>query len=273
MRVSFENESNFGLQGLLIEPTVNRDASEYLASHYDEIVKKVRSMGVPFNNAKDLVHDVLISFINAENEGKGYDSTYSDELISLEQFVYGRLKGYSKNARYYSEGVEVGGTTVEFSKGKTQITSGYVNSDGELVTKQSKQKEKRKVSVIVGSASFDEANGESDSNDGFQLAYMMASTTDDLADVEESLAIREQLDYCLDFSDLHGLKIINILKNIDLLASNLQDASRRRKTHNSLFEELAEMVRVNDEFAEALRSVLDYSGKHRNEFQLLLAQY
>ena len=274
MRIGLESGLDIDIRCELLEPRANRDASEYLVNNYDDIFKKVKAMGVPLGSITDLIHDVYVSFVNSENEGNGYDDSYDEEgYTSLEQFVFGRLKGYSKNARYHSDGVEQGGKITEVTSSESQIVSGYLNEAGELVTKQRKQKEKRKVSTCVYSASFEDTNEDSDSNDGFQTAYKMASTTDDLADVEESVSIREQLEFCIDFSDLHELKIMNILKNVDLLAETLPEASKRKKSPNSLFSRITEMVACNDEFADALKSVLVYSGKHRDEFQSLLANY
>lgn len=273
MRVGLQNGTNFDIQSSLVEPFVNRDASEYVAEHYEDIVKKVYQMGVPKDNVRDLVHDVYMSLSRSESEGKGYNSNYKDEEITLEQFVYGRLKGYSKNAKYYSDGVEHVGKSIELLEPKKQIAYGFADDNGKVFTKEVTKNGKHKISATVFSSSFEELNSLYDKNDSFQIAYRQAATFDDLDEIDEVESIRSQLSYCIDFSELHKLNILNVLKNIDILANNLDDSSRHRKSYNPLFSAIAEAVSFHNEFADALKSVLMFSENHKLEFNMMLQEY
>lgn len=83
----------------------SREASNYIKDHYDHIVSTAKKM-VPEQSAIDLVHDVYMSIVRDEDNGEGYHINYDGKfnrscgIITVEQFVFGRMKGYSLNERY-----------------------------------------------------------------------------------------------------------------------------------------------------------------------------
>lgn len=80
----------------------NNIATSYIENHYQEMIAAALKMGISEDKAEDLVHDVYISLIRSEDNGDGYTIRKKENgtVITVEQFVYGRLKGYSKNIRY-----------------------------------------------------------------------------------------------------------------------------------------------------------------------------
>lgn len=94
----------YGINNKLLEPATNTLASDYMADHYSEILSATARMyGVDPAKVEDLVHDVYISIITGEQNGDCFDmnkGNNGDGIISVEEFVYGRIKGYTLNKRY-----------------------------------------------------------------------------------------------------------------------------------------------------------------------------
>ena len=92
----------FGVTNVMMD-VVSTEASSYVGEHYNELVLNAKKMGIDEHMCHDIVHDVYMSLKRSEENGDGYDicKGKKGECISLEQFVYGRLKGYSKNEKYH----------------------------------------------------------------------------------------------------------------------------------------------------------------------------
>jgi len=208
-----------------LEPEVNKEASNFIMDKYSEIIRQTSKMGVHRDKVEDLVHDVLVSIIEAEEEGKGYDSSKG---ILVSEFVYGRIKKYSKNKRYSVRYVEAGGT------------------------------ENDRFTVTASSCS--DASDYEDM-DQFQRAYAMAATYDELDDIDETLSIKEKIEYCIGFSEIAGMDILSILKNIKVF---------NEKVNASLFNGLKRAIKQHDEFASSLREVLEFSIKNREAFETIM---
>ncbi len=93
-----------GMQNSLFDIEQNTVASDFISNNYEEMVRAALKMGVDPSKANDIVHDVYVSLRKNEENGEGYDISkgHKAETISVEQFVYGRLKLYSKNIKYRS---------------------------------------------------------------------------------------------------------------------------------------------------------------------------
>lgn len=164
----------------------NKVASKYIEENYEEILRRTAYMqGVDASKVTDLVHDVYISVVNAENNGEGFEIQVDDKVRSVSDFVYGRIKGYSKNVKYRtnSDNVEV-------------AASGTCNADGDLTgcTKE-------------------------------QYAYEMAASYDDLEEIEARMAFSEELNYVLTFQSQVQIDLRMMLKNIGRLAEMTFDSS------------------------------------------------
>lgn len=272
----------------IIEPEINREASTYLIDNYKNLVGIVKSCDVKEEKANDLLHDVYISIVDAEENGEGFDMEYGTtidadghikaRLIGVEQFVIGRIKLYAKNNKYRTEIVEAGSTpvnetiiymeTVMDEHGREKL-----NKDG--TKKLVKRVEHRKVNLFVTSsaASSNEGGNVDENNDDFQKAYATAAMADTTDDVTEMLSLREQVDCCIDICGLYGVNILNIFRNIDKLAEMLGTSSKKKKSSEAVFSKLSELVNYHSELAEALREVLDFSSKNRPVFEELIATY
>ena len=104
------NKLNY--DGKVIEPEINREASNYIISNYSMLLKIAGSYGIDYIKSQDLLQDVYISVYTAENNGNGFDMQYglrvdnnkhTNPFMNVEQYVIARLAGYSKNDKYRSD--------------------------------------------------------------------------------------------------------------------------------------------------------------------------
>lgn len=275
MRVGFENSiKDLGIGDKLFEPKSSKEASKYVEEHFKKLSASACKMGVSPDKADDLVIDVWISLVKAERNGEGYDMAYegADGYISVEQFVYGRIKGYAMNKKYHSDGVEESGKRTSVISNQKQLVSCGLDEQGNLKFKETNSKKKVKISTIVCSASFEDTNSDyAGENDSFQRAYRVASSEDDLDSTLDHLSIREELEYTIRISELGGLNILNIFRNIDEIGRCLKETNSRKPS--CLFQSIINVVESNPDFADALRNVLMYSSKHPGEFETLISCY
>lgn len=275
---------NFGLSVRLLEPVLNRDASNYVIDHYDNIIGYIIKSGIKEEKAHDLLHDVYISIVESENNNKGFDMEYCGRdneeesgLMEVSQFVYGRVGLYAKNSKYRTDITEAGigtsyGTEVYYVDDIDIHGNVILNSDGTPRKIRKVKTKKQNVSIVTSAASFNGGDG-TETNDGFQMAYAMAEVADSTDDVTELLSLREQIDYCIDLCDMHGVPVLNLFKNIDLLASMLGESSKRTKAHERIFNKMHEIAVYHSEFAESFASVLNFSSKNRYIFDAVISSY
>ena len=287
MLVGFENNS-IGLEARIIEPDVNREASNYIIGNYSNLKGIIRGCDICADKAEDLLHDVYISVVEAEDNGNGFDMEFGsrvDEhgnvdfnIMNVEQFVIGRIKLYAKNNKYRTD-------IIEATNGSVYETSTYyvteldehgqevLDKDGKV--KKSKKVEQRKVNVTITTcaASFNDGGDVTENNDDLQKAYATASVADSTEDINESMSLREQIDYCLDVCSLHNVNLLNILKNIDFLSEMLGEYSKKKKTADGIFKQLSDLASYNDIFGSTLMEILTYSSRNRAAFDAVIATY
>lgn len=278
------NSVNFGLIPRLVEPELNRDASNYIVNNYENIIKYIRKLGIKDEKAHDLLHDVYISVVESENNGNCFDMEYSGEdsqnygeYMQVSQFVYGRINLYAKNSKYKTSVIESGITTtvgVEvYYVDEIDINGNVVlNKDGTPKKIRKTKTTKQAINIVTCGASFTGGDG-TDDNDGFQMAYEMAEVADTTDEITELLSMREEISYCIDLCDLHGIPILSILKNIDSLSEMLEKSSGRNKTYDKVFSSIHSVAQYHREFASALVSILEFSSKNRCAFDALIKQY
>lgn len=272
----------------IIEPDINREASDYLKNNYHELIAIVKKTGVKEEKAQDLVHDVFISLVEAESEGNGFDMEFgsrhgnadSDDvnIMDVAQFVISRIKNYAKNAKYRTDIVEANCTSVNevVTYDVEELDSNgncILDKDGKPKTKRVSEKSKVKTYVTLNAASFNDGGGMIDGNDDFQKAYAVAATADMVDDSIEMLSIRNQIDYCIEVCELHGFNILNVFKNIDKIADMLGDMSKKKKSADSVFSKLSELANYHDEFGASLMEVLTFSSKNKAIFDGIIASY
>lgn len=237
-------EKNFGSLNCtcLIDPVINRQASQYCAEHRDELVRRARMIsGVDPSKAEDLVDDVFLSIITAENEGDGYDISHSNagDVISVSDFVLGRIKGYAKNKRYSIEGSD----------------RHLKNSSDEKGTKVAD------FDIVFASSN----SGDPDDMNGVQLAYHNAHKYEDELDaVEDQIALRQSIEFCIDFSEAVRFDFLNMFKNIDIFSGDFD---------KSIFDGLIEQLKHHNELSDALYNVIECAVKHRDIYDSVLATF
>lgn len=78
----------------------NTQASDYFNDNYLDILESAQRMTYGSRDNilwQDVVNDVYISILKAESVGCGYNVNLG---LSVEQFIFGRIKGYMKNPKY-----------------------------------------------------------------------------------------------------------------------------------------------------------------------------
>ena len=267
----------------ILEPRINREATKYIENNREYLIKRIRDLGIKELD-NDLLNDVYISLMEAENDGHGYDCEYFEEgkrydkpVTDVKEFVIGRIKGYAKNAKYRTDCIEY----VKRNETMRQVSHGtkvdelgnvVVDKNGNVKSTRKIEKYKTESIISVVAASFDEGKDE-DFNDNFQKSYAMASISDSTADIVAEMSVREKLENCIDICDLHEVDILNILRNVDKLADLIGQGSKRKKTANEMFRDLTRLVMEHSDLAEDIQDLLEYSSLHKANFEALLAQY
>lgn len=213
----------YGITNKMLEPEINHLATEFIERNYDELVKTARKMGVKEHLCHDIVHDVYVSMLKSENNGEGYDPNKGrkSDYISLEEFVYGRLKSYSRNKKY-------------------------------------KWNNPSKLPEVAACSSTNNIDEMTD----YQKAYEMASTYDDIEAIDMDLSISEELEYCLTFASSLKLNIRYLLKHLAEIAKIDIDTS--------IFNQIRTACKDN-EFMEALKSLLQYAIKYPEKYNALVS--
>ena len=177
----------------------NRKASAFMEKeeNYNEMLKVASCMkGVDFTKATDLVHDVYMSILKDEENGEGFEEVRDGVLRDVAEFVYGRLKGYSKNAKYRVSAVET----------EVPACGAYSDDDGNLAICTMEQYE-----------------------------YAMAYYYDDLEAVEERLAFSEELNYFMTFQNQVHIDLKMFLQNIGKFAEMQYDKTILADIKNLLY--------------------------------------
>lgn len=219
----------------LSEPEINHEATEYFAENYRYIMNQAKKMnGVDPSKVEDLVQDVFMSLLKAENNGEGYSTEHLNKegtSFTVKEFVFGRLKQYSKNRKY----------TQNYSYQ-------HKNKSGETVYDE------------VSASCSDER--DLDSMDADQKAYALASAPDEISSMEDLLSIKSDIQLCCDFNEVFGFDFMNLFRNIDIFKSTEFDSQ--------IFSDLGEKLRYHDEVGSAFYSVLEYSMTYPQIFQDIL---
>lgn len=223
----------------LFEPEVNHEATTYFAANYSSILASAKTMfGVDKTKVEDLVQDVFESLARSEEAGKGYDPNHAEDgSIGVAEFVYGRLKMYSKNRKYHERGCDA-----HFSK-SDKSGNGVMDFD-----------------IEFASVSDDR---DFDSMSAVQAAYATAASYDnDIEAITETASLKNDMQLCIDFSEDAHIDFVSFFKNIDKFAT---DFSRE------VFSPLIKAVEYHDQLHDALYNVLSAYGSNRAAFDAALA--
>lgn len=239
LEAEFADLGMLGLSSGIFDKNTNNLATQFVVNNIQKLYAFARTLQIDKSKAEDLVHDVFKSLVIAERNGDCYQfSGAKATMITVEEFVKGRIKGYSKNRAYYvSEVSNVG-------NGNTVITC----------------------------AATPEENGNSDSanNNSFRNTLKNASYEfNDYDTIEGSESLREQLLFIESMDELHRFGIIKMLKNIDVFDSFLSGVKSHK--YESIFNTIRQAVVTHNELGEALQSVLEFAKDDRVRFESVLA--
>lgn len=228
-------ESNFdGMMAAFVEPAFNNEASKYMAEHLEEIRRQVLRMGVHIDVVDDLISDVWISICEAEQRGEGYNISHANEgdIITVQEFIFGRIRGYKMNARYRNDGTER-----HISKDKSKC-------------------------IEIASASCADAS-DLDNLDGIQKAYAMAASYDEIEDIDASISLRSNIEFCIGYNDQIGFNIMNLFKNMDIVAGV--------EFNTGLFDMLKSTMNRHSDFRDAFKEVMLIAVRHRPIFESVVS--
>lgn len=246
MSSSYVVESNLSSLNCtaLFEPEINHLASNYMVENQAVIMNQIRKMnGVDLNKVEDLFQDVFLSFLSGENEGCGYNINHSNtgSVITVTDFVFGRVKGYSKNKKYSSDGCD------------RHVSTKKVGDENVTV-----------VDFEIHYASCDDSTDQENLT-GMQKAYSLAKSYDnDMDTVETNVSLRQDMAFCMDFDTVVGFKFLNLFKNVDKFKSNFDE---------SIFDKLKDCLTEHDQLKEALHNVLEAATLNRNTYEKVLCEF
>ncbi len=232
-------EKNFhGMEAAFIEPKVNKEASTFITEHLEEIRKQVRKMNISIDMVDDIISDVWLSIHEAELRGEGFDVSHSDDgdLITVEEFVYGRIKRYSMNSRYHSD-----------------VSERHLSKD-------------RTRSVEVYSASCMDSS-DLDNLDAFQKAYALAASYDDISDIEAEMSLKSNIELCTDYNNIVGFNVINFFKNIDTINVML---SGKVEFNTGIFDRLKDAMAKHPDFCTAFKEVMMMATHKKPVFESIV---
>lgn len=272
MLVSIEslgNIANVNDCELMEVNTDNRVASEYIGKNYEKLVRYARTQGIKDDKAYDVVGDMLVKLLEAEAEGRGFNEQYGDGLMSIEQFIYARLRMYTRNDKYRSDIVEKKTDKIEIVE---TVVAPIVKANGEyakdrkgnIKTEKKNIKTKKTFDVYTVAACPTDTN-EYDDLDAFQKAYATAAIWDDGVDYD---TIRQSIELCIDICEPRGFNVLSILKNVDTLSDMINSGTR-----TSVFKKFGDLVSQHSELAEAFKDLMNFSSKYRELYDRAVACY
>lgn len=221
------------------EPEIDRQASDFISGHFFELVKAAHKMGVDANKCEDIVQDVTLSILKQEEYGEGYDMNKGNrsEPISPREFVYGRLKMYSKNVKYRKQ---------------TEAPVFVKGADG---------KAEEQMNIIPSTVMTDDLEQMTKAQRDFVNAQKRFLTDDDAVTgvdaVDEAESIEEQMKYVLSFDRMCNGSISALLKKIDYFKEN---------PDNKEYKDFCNFSNFKAPFIEALTDIIKFSGTNREKY-------
>lgn len=232
----------------------NKLASDFVAQHYDELTLYVRkTLKGKIADPCELVHNVWLSFRRSEEAGDGYDPNRGNEdIITLEQFVYGRLKKYCLGIKFQNMGaLERNVDSIDIAFAGDSPSSSKVDSRGVV-------KNPYAVREIAASSSED-----------LEFVYSNAedlSAVEQYQRVEDFESIRDSIETLFTYStDKRDME--TFLRNLTKIGSSNVAISALR----SMFRDIVEFAQKNSGFKETLFEVMEFAAKYPDDYKVTLA--
>lgn len=222
------------VDNVMREVLTNNEFTEFVAKNYEKLCGEVAKFGIDPEFSVDLVNDVWKSYKLDEENGNGYDMCKGnrDGVISIEQSVYGRIKRYSQNKRYQkaTEAPRFNTSTNKFEM--KEIACSYTSEGLDQLT-------------------------------GCQKAYAQMNSYDDLDEVEDRLALSENIQYILTFGSKLGMPVLSVVENLSYIKDNLHSIDK------SIFKGFKD---AGKEFVEAFSNVVKAASFDPDSFNEELAK-
>lgn len=264
----------------LTEVETNNEASKFVEDKYSELVKYAYSIGIT-DKAIDLINDVYISLRNSEADGNGYNMNHlQNKLISVEEFVKSRIKKYAQSKRYSSNVVESASYSVS---AKMTVKERQLGIDGKPLqdkhgneiyeSKTVTRRTKVVCAVYAATASEkDDENTRAENSINYKYANAVSENdTVELEKIEDALSIDSNIDICIDIASKYDVNIINMLKNIDVIAEMAGKMKMKKEEAIDGLSKIRMIADINDEFKSALEDILTYSVRCSKDFERIIA--
>lgn len=224
------NANNICL-GSLREPQINTLASDYIAEHYEELAIEVSRMGAKWGMDVELRYDVLnavyIKILEKESNGDCFNPNINGGCLNVEDYIRGMLSKYSRNKAYKKSSDRYYGGDDRYSE---------IPADG---------------------------FSDTDKPSAIQLAYNNATDYSNMELLDDRMAAVQEIEFLLEFNSKLRIDMLLFIKSIRDIAEELSS----KKISRGLFDELARMSEVNQEFKIALENVIKFAITQPVEFE------
>lgn len=230
----------------------NTEASTFICNNYDRLIAYVRAFcGKKVADPAEMVHEVWYSIKLSEEMGEGYDPMggSADGAITVDQFVYGRLKKYCLKAKYKTYGA-----LTRYADEADSNGAGIPNFGGER-----KIIKNRNAVVELPAYTTEDLNlvYENASDEKAEEAY---DRVDDFESIHD--CIEELFNY-----DDERLNMRPFLKNLAQICRKDMSIQNMQR----MFTGIIEFTKEQDIFRESLFQVISFAIKYPAEYQVVVA--
>lgn len=274
-----ESTGNKAVNVRLVEPEINRTASEYIVKNFDKLTRYVAIGGIG-DKASDLVTDVYIRLVELENEGNGFDIGYFDKPITVAEFVYSRINKYMKASKYRSDVTECK-KFIESTKVTEKVPrigldgQAEIGRDGKVIYDKVNTYRQNRVQYVVYATSPICSDEE---ELGHGMSYMYNSAEDEtckaqIEDIDDVMSIESSIELCLDIADKYNAAngIRNMIKNLEEIGRILGRVKTKKDCAIDALHTVRLIAEQNDEFKDALEDIITYSVNHNESFKGIVA--
>ena len=263
----------------LVEPEVNRSATEWLMKNYDNMVKRVKGKGI-IDKAEDLINDVYLSLYQAESNGEGFNINYGNgKPMAVETFVIGRIDRYAMAKEYKSSVVEKVSYTMNTQdvvmEEKLEIDGTPIrDSRGNIAYNKKTVCRKTKIEYVAYAAVPVDSSDEMSADTSISYKYTNAvseSATRELENIDDAMSVESSIAICVDIADKYSVDIMNIFKNIDCIAEALKGVRAKKEEAVDVFYMIRRIAEENDEFKNAFVDVMSFSERNKDKFRCIVS--
>lgn len=228
----------------------NNEGSTYICENYNKLIAYVRAFcGNKVVDPAEIVNEVWYSIKRSEDMGEGYNVHNGENgIITVEQFVYGRLKKYCLGTKYKTYGAVV----------RNADEGDAVN--GSIYDCNGERKVIKNKNAIVELPAY--------TSEELNLVYENASDSradDAFGAVDDFEAIHNYVEELFNYGDELNMK--SFVKNLaQICRENTSTLVLQR-----MFKDIIQFTKEQDLFRESLFQVITFAIKYPNEYQVMVA--